>query len=242
MLRTRTILVLALALMACARARAHPAASVPLLRPPNSAVVDKVVAVVLNRPITLSECEMEARISFAQSGDLRRAMGPISPTDEAEILPELVDRSAVLRGLRNHYQGTLDPALPDRELDRLRKQFPDEATWHAFLDKVELSDEEVEERLRRGLEARSIIVAKLKDLVAAGRKEVDEYMAAHPGAAREKAEAQVAFQSQSLQTPGILADARRSTGARIIDPIVMPPEGAGTALGTTRDPPPGEKH
>ncbi len=230
--------LLALATLAGCGHRARPAtpvAPLPAASPLPGTVVDKVVAIVLNRPITLSECELEVRIDRARTGDVATVTAPVSDMEKAAMLTTLVDRAAVIRALRSHYQGTLDGAISEKELKRVRARFASESAWRAFLDKVELSDEEVEERIRRALEAQAILVAKLTDLVRVGRKEVDDYLAAHPGATREGAETAVAFESANLQKPGIIADARRATGARIVDPIVAPREGAGTALGTTRD-------
>src|SRR5207237_2559681 len=79
------------------------------------ALVDEVVAQMQGRVITLSDVDIEIRVSRAAVGRVDEAFEPVSRDEEAKALPELVDWAAVLRTLRSHYAGTLDPRADERE-------------------------------------------------------------------------------------------------------------------------------
>ena len=233
-----TALALA-ALSGCAHAsprRPVAAAAVGAEPGPPGAVVDKVVAFVGNRPITLSECALEVRIDRALAGDLDGALGPVRESDEAKVLPELVDRAAVLKALKRNYEGALESGASKDAARALRARFPSDDAWRRFLEKLELSDDEVEERLRRRIEYQTILILRLKDMIRVARKDEDDWLAAHPGATREQASSALAFEAANLAKPGILSDARRAALARVVDPIVAPPEEPGSAVGTSGTP------
>lgn len=222
---------------ACARpgASAHDAGAGPhgaIPVPHEGVVVDKVVAFVSNRPITLSDCEVEVRLERAIAGNVAGALGPVRASDLAEVLPELVNRAAILRGLKQNYEGALDPRASKRHLEQVKASMSP-ADWKRLLGRLEMTEDDVEEQFHRMLESQAILVLRLKDSVRPGRKEIDAWLASHPGASREKAEAAVAAAMQETARPKMLADARRTTNARVVDPIVAPPEGPGIAVGAS---------
>src|SRR5438874_10143041 len=131
-------IALSICLAGCAHAAPANAPAVdrapaPAASAPSARVVDKVVAVVQNRPITLSECELEVRLQRAITGDVAGAMGAVGTPDEARVLPVLVDRAAILRALKRSYPSTLDPQMSRSALKALRSRFPTLESWHAFL-------------------------------------------------------------------------------------------------------------
>lgn len=180
-------------------------------------VVDRVAAVVLGRPITLSEVELEARIARAASGNVEGAIsGSLSAEERARMLEELVDRTSVLRGLRTLYPDTIDPRQADVEMERLRRAFPSEESWQRFLRRIELTEDEVRERRRRALEATAIVDAKLADVARVDADRLLEYMEKHGITDRRVAEERLLAEVADEIRRGIIADARRATAARIV--------------------------
>lgn len=182
-------------------------------------LVDEVVAQVQGRAITLSDVEMEIRISRAALGRVDDAFAPVSLEEEADALPELVNWAAVLRNLRSHYAGTLDPRADEREVERMKALFHDPEKWKRFLDLLTLDEDELRERRRRALEAQAIIQAKLADMARLDSGLLEDYLRTHPGITREQAEMAVAKQSGSANLERLLEDARAATNARIVDDL-----------------------
>lgn len=205
----------ALAISCASRARpADPGA--PLATPAGSVIVDEVVAMVAGRPITLSEVEIEVRLARAAAGNVDGAFAPVSEAERTGMLRHLLDRTAVLRGLKQHYPETLHPRAAELEVKLIRKSFQSGESWQRFLDRLELSEDEVQERRRRALEAGTILQAKLADTVRVDRAAVDAYLAANPGIDREEAQARLLEQRSGSDLEEILAEARRATSARLI--------------------------
>lgn len=188
-------------------------------RLPKPVVVDKVVAFVGSRPIALSEVELELRLERAAAGDVAGATGLVTTTELANLLPILVERTVVLRGMRSQYSGTLEPGIAEREVARMREGFSREA-WDAFLVRLELTEEEVRERRRRVLEAGTILDLAVSDaLTAIKREDLEAYLAEHPGMSREHAENALREAAEIVVRDDLLARKKKDLGAMIVDSI-----------------------
>lgn len=194
-----------------------------LAAPAGSVVVDEVVAIVAGRPITLSEVEIEIRLARAAAGNVDAAFAPISDAERSGMLRHLLDRTAVLRGLKQHYPDTLHPRAAELEVKLIRKSFQSGESWQRFLDRMELTEDEVQERRRRALEAGTILQAKLADTVRIDRSAVDAYLGENPGVEREEAQARLLEQRSGKDLEDILAEARRATSARLLGPSATAP-------------------
>lgn len=192
-------------------------------RLPAPIVVDKVVAFVGSRPITLSEVELELRLERAAAGDIAGASGPVTLTELADLLPILVERTVVLRGLRSQYGGTLESGVAEREVTRMRDAFTSES-WTAFLAKLELTSDEVRERRRRVLEAGAILDAAVHDALGFKREELEAYLAQNPGMSREQAEKELLAANEVVVRDELLARKKKDLGAMIVDSIAAAPE------------------
>ncbi len=205
--------VLALAILLGAANAAAPSDSPAVL-------VDKVVAFVQGRPITLSEVELEVRLGRAAAGDAAGALAAIDGTDSAAMLEELVDRVAALRTLKGRAREPIPPEAVDAEVDRLRRAFGAEEAWRRFLARIDLSEDEVRERRRRRLEAAWLVDVQAASRVRVDRREVDELLANSPEFPdRAAAEARLAEEHARRARREVLEKARADAGVRIVDPL-----------------------
>lgn len=209
------LLVLAVVLLAVE----PPRVAGDLDRLPKPLVVDKVVAFVGSRPITLSEVELELRLERAAAGDIAGATGLVTLNELANLLPILVERTVVLRSMRSQYAGTLEPGIAEREVARMRDSFTGEA-WTAFLARLELTEDEVRERRRRVLESGAILEIAVDDAITVIRREdIDAYLAEHPGLSREEAERVLRDAQEIVVRDDLLARKKKDLGAMIVDSI-----------------------
>ena len=190
-----------------------PAAGVPVQTP---VLVDEVVAQMAGRVITLSDVDIEIRISRAAVGRVDEAFEPVTRDEEARALPELVDWAAVLRTLRSHYAGTLDPRADEREMARMKALFHDPEKWQRFLDTLGLSEVELMERRRRAIEAQAIVEAKLADMSRLQGDGLDEYLRGHPGLSRDQAISGMAHDNAPANLERLLEEARAGASVRMV--------------------------
>lgn len=189
-------------------------------------VVDKVVAFVASRPITLSEVELELRLERAAAGDVMGAVGTVTPTQLADALPDLIDRTIVLRGMQTQYVDTLEPGIVDRQVAKMRETFGENG-WKAFLALLEMTEDEVRERRRRVLESGTIFDAAVNDALNVKREDLENFLAEHPDMTREQAEKQLLAEMEERVRRDLLERKKRDLQAVIVDSIVktpVPPE------------------
>src|SRR5579859_2778495 len=223
--RTAALLLLAIAAGCGPKPSAEPARSeAPMAGGGKPVLVDEMVASVQGRPITLSELEIEVRLKRALKGDLTGAMGAVTPADEAAVLQTLIDRAALIAALRGRYSAALDPRAEEAARSRLRGRFPTPGAWAAFLARLDLSEEEVGQRLRRMDEAQAILDNRVSEVVRVDKQAVDEWLAANRGVKdRSIAQENVFREKRTQKTLEVLAEARRKAAVRVIDPAFAPP-------------------
>lgn len=221
-----------------AAAQVRPPRPVDPNRLPRPVVVDKVVAFVGSRPITLSEVELELRLTRAAAGDIASATGLVTLDDLAGALPLLMERTVVLRGMRTQYAVTLEPGLVEEDVARMRASFQTAESWDAFLAKLELSDEEVRERRRRALEAERILEEAVLDAFSVKRDDLEKHLEAHPGMTEEQAEAELLAASKGALRTEILERKKKDLHAAIVDlrSEAEPSDEHGTRLESTGAP------
>lgn len=189
-------------------------------RLPKPVIVDKVVAFVASRPITLSEVELELRLERAAAGDVAGATGTVTPEALADLLPTLVERTIVLRGMQSQYVDTLEPGVVETQVARMRDAFGSEDAWAAFLAKLEMSDDEVRERRRRVLEAGTILDAAVHDALNVKREDLETFLAEHPEMTREQAERELLALTEARVRDDLIARKKKDLQAVTVDSIV----------------------
>ena len=183
-------------------------------------VVDKVVAFVGTRPITLSEVELELRLGRAAAGDVAGALASVHPAELADLLPDLLARTAILRGMRSQYVDVLSPERVEADFARMRDAFPSREEWDRFLVRLELTEAEARERRRRVLEATAILDTAVQGAINVKSQLVEDFLAENPGIDRGEAERRVRAELEVLEREKLLERKQREMQARIVDPIV----------------------
>lgn len=130
--------------------------------PTDAVLVDKVVAVVDERPITCSEVEVEARIYKTATGDCAGALGEVAPEEMALILEALIDRTLVLKEWGD--KGLIRSEQLDADLNHMREACVTEGAWKKLLGLLELSEGEIQARRRQTIEAEQILTVRLARL------------------------------------------------------------------------------
>jgi peptidyl-prolyl cis-trans isomerase SurA len=148
--------------------------------PSTPVVLDRVVAVVNNRAILLSDITDALHLSALEP---RR-------NDEAEpdaraALEQLISRTLIQQQIRREDMGTTEPAEKDIQarLAELRKELPacvhmncaTDDGWKAFLEAHELAEKQVEDYLRRRLEILAFVETRFRQGIRITQEEIEAY-------------------------------------------------------------------
>jgi hypothetical protein len=139
-----------------------------LAAPPDEGrVVERIVAVVRNpagaapRPITLTKLTEEARIALVGQGAMLAATAPLDAPALAAALRLLVDEWLVADEATRLKVDELPREQVLAALRRFQARFPDRAGYQAFLATVELTEEELEVTLARGLKVQRYLESRV---------------------------------------------------------------------------------
>jgi hypothetical protein len=103
------------------------------------------------RVITLTRLEEEARIALVSQGATAAADAPLDGAALRATLEWLVDQTLLGDEASRLQIIDVDPAELAAELDRFRARFPDPARYRAFLERLEIEEEDLADILRRTL-------------------------------------------------------------------------------------------
>ena len=142
-------------------------AAAPAPAPPAPAqVVEQVVAVVRGpgapqpRVITLTRLEEEARIALVARGGVGAATAPLDTPALRAALAWLVDQTLLGDEAARLQVFEADPAEAQGELRRFRERFARPADYRAFLDRLELPEDELAAVLRRTLRVQRYVESR----------------------------------------------------------------------------------
>jgi peptidyl-prolyl cis-trans isomerase SurA len=143
-------------------------------------VVDRVVAVVNDRPILASDVTEEMRLAVLEPNGRQRAI----ETPE-QALQRLISRTLIRQQIREEDAQSTLPTKEEVEarLSEIRKQMPvcvredcaTEAGWKAFLENHGLTQERVDAYLRNRLQILRFIELRFRQGIQIPDKEVDAY-------------------------------------------------------------------
>jgi hypothetical protein len=125
--------------------------------PAGDAVREEVVAVVRGpgvaqpRVITLTRLEEEARIALVSRGGTAAATDPLDARALRAALEWVVDQTLLGDEVARLQIFEVSEQEVEAELRRFRERFASTGAYRAFLDRLELPEEEVAAVLRRGL-------------------------------------------------------------------------------------------
>jgi peptidyl-prolyl cis-trans isomerase SurA len=165
-------------LLLCAAGAAAVGQNAP--EPSTPVVLDRVVAVVNNRAILLSDITDALHLSALEP----RRNDEAAP-DARAALEQLISRTLIQQQIRQEDMGAVQPAETDIQgrLAELRKELPAcvhmncalEDGWKAFLQAHELTQKQVEEYLRRRLEMLAFIETRFRQGIRISQEEIEAY-------------------------------------------------------------------
>lgn len=138
--------------------------------PAPATLVDRVVAVVDEDPILLSDLERAIGL-----GLVPRQAGESAAARERRALDALIEQKLRLHEIARF--GVEDAPLGevDRQLERLRAGFPHEAAWQAELARLGLAEAEVRQILARQLSVLGYVEQRLGPRVYVSVEEIRKY-------------------------------------------------------------------
>lgn len=146
-----------LLVLAAGGAAPEPTAPAPSQATPPWTIRDEIVALVRGpgapqpRALTLTRLEEEARIALVSRGAIAAADAPLDGEALRAALEWLVDQTLLGDEATRLEVLDVDPAEVQGELRRFRERFADAAAYRAFLDRLELAEDELAAILRRTL-------------------------------------------------------------------------------------------
>jgi hypothetical protein len=150
--------------------RALPQSDLDVAKPSDLELVDRVVAVVDEDPILLSDVErvIGLRLVEARPDESRRAL-------ESRVLDGLIEQRLRLHEIARF--GFEEAPLEDveKQFGNLRSQFPDEASFRAELDRLGLDESAVRQVLARQLSILAYVEERLGPRVFVGVDDIRHY-------------------------------------------------------------------
>ena len=150
------------------------------LKTGSTVVLDRVVAVVNNQAILTSDLDNEMRLSVLEpAGSTRR------PETPREALQRLISRSLIRQQIREEDAQVLEPSAEDvaSRLADLRRDLPacvrlhctTDTGWKTFLTNNDLTQQQVENYLRRRVTILRFIEIRFRQGIRIPREEVEAY-------------------------------------------------------------------
>jgi SurA N-terminal domain len=187
--------------------------------PAERKLVDEVVAVVDAHSITLSELSAETRIHLVEQQGGQVAGATPDRALLAASLRRLVEERVILAEVDRLRLFDLERAEVDTALARFRARFPTAEAYDRFLDRIQMTADEVASVLARDLRVARYLDNRLKLAAQVREGELDEAMRAYPGVDRASLRQKLAREKYERLLEGLLADLRRKADVRILDPL-----------------------
>jgi hypothetical protein len=152
------------------------------LQPPPPSVIDRTVALVDGRVITLSELEFEARVGLIERGGMA---GAFAPLDDETLRAAL--QLSIAERLENREADKLqafpvEDAEVEAALRQFRSHFANDAEFLRFLDRHEADLQQLSALLGRQLRAEKVLDSRVRLRARASDAEVRRYYEAHQDA------------------------------------------------------------
>jgi len=149
-------------------------------QPAGSVVLDRVVAVVNNQAILISDLDDEIRLSVLDPG--RGGLGVLT---QQQALEQLISRALIQQQIRQEDAEAADPSQVevDARLAEIRNELPacvrencaSDAGWKAFLAAHSLTPERVESYLRYRLEILAFVERRFRQGIQVSQQEIAAY-------------------------------------------------------------------
>jgi hypothetical protein len=205
-------------------------AAAPSPTPPAGGVVlERVVAVVripasaAPRPLTLTRLDEEARVALVGQGAAQAAFAPLDTAARRAALRWLLDQWLVADEATRLKLDEVPRQEVQAALAGFQGRFPDLATYRRFLDTTELSEEELQAILARGLRVQRYLEVRLGRSGRISEEEVTRWLAGQGTVAptaveRDAARARLAGERAQAQVKQIAAELRSRAEVRVLMP------------------------
>src|SRR5215472_2162595 len=202
---------------------------------PDASVIDRTVAVVDGRVITLSELDFEARVGLIQRGGIASAEGPLDDeTLRAALQLSIAERLENLEGDKLQAFPVADAEV-EVALQQFRSHFANDSEFLRFLNRHEADQPQLSALLERRLRAAKVLDSRVRLRARASDAEVRRYYDDHRdayGPAFEKAREQIQdklFREHYQElVKAELAQLRRSADVTLIAPFARTAVPAGS--------------
>lgn len=134
-----------------------------------------VMATVNGFPVTRSEFDMELK---SVEGQLFKSGNPVQPDRLPELRKQVLERLINLELL--YREGVKDGLGADEEVlrqekEKLRKRFPDEATYRRMMGQINITEEQLDSRYRKGMTIQRYAEKHFADKVKVTEKETRDF-------------------------------------------------------------------
>ncbi len=195
--------------------------------PPGRRVLDRAVASVEGRVITLTQLEFEARVILINAGGIEAAFAPLDQETLTKSLNAILDQRLATLEADKLEAYSLEPGELERALASFRARFVSEARFREFLERHEVELSDVTQVLKRSLRAQRALDARLRLKAQVSEAEARQYKALHPelgDVAPELVRQRLYAQRFATLAREELAQARRQVDVRLLGPFEPKPE------------------
>ncbi|MGZ3456889.1 MAG: hypothetical protein ACXU86_00105 [Archangium sp.] len=142
-------------------------------------VIDRVVAVIGNQVLTLSELEFEARVMLVQRGGVRAAEVPLDEQTLRGALELSINQRLLVAGADRLQAFQAERSEVEARLKAFRERFEDEPALLAFLARHDTDLEQLTAVLERGVRAERILDSRIRLRAQVSEAEVRRYWEEH---------------------------------------------------------------
>ncbi|WNG46748.1 hypothetical protein F0U60_23475 [Archangium minus] len=180
--RARTGLVAGWLVLVPVSAVAQSVAEAPRTAPAaEGRVIDRVVAVIGNQVLTLSELEFETRVALVQRGGVRAAEASLDEQTLRGALELAINQRLLVAGADRLQAFPAERSEMDARLKAFRERFEDEPALLAFLARHEADLEQLTAVLERAVRAERILDSRIRLRAQVSEAETRRYWEEHKG-------------------------------------------------------------
>lgn len=147
---------------------------------PPPKVVDRAVASIEGRVVTLSQLEFEARVMLVASGGVAAAFAPLDDAALRAALQQSIDERLALLEADKLGAYLIESAELEQAVSSFRNRFATEAQFRQFLATHDAELPDVVQVLSRSLRAQRALEGKLRLRAQVSEGEARAHVAAHP--------------------------------------------------------------
>ncbi|QRK05800.1 hypothetical protein JQX13_37515 [Archangium violaceum] len=144
-------------------------------------IIDRVVAVIGNQVLTLSELEFETRVALVQRGGVRAAEASLDEQTLRGALELAINQRLLVAGADRLQAFPAERSEVDARLKIFRERFEDEPSLLAFLARHDADLEQLTAVLERGVRAERILDSRIRLRAQVSESETRRYWEEHKG-------------------------------------------------------------